>query len=158
MERCGRLGHCIYEEEEEQTSAINGMIDDALYNFATLANSAESSFLYVNEIFPKVLMKFGIFFKDHSFHEEKEWRLVTYITNYHDERLCFRPGKSMLIPYYKISLEQESWQGEIAAVTIGPCPHPDIAKLAVDGLLLKYGLTDGENSVVTPSRIPYRYW
>jgi hypothetical protein len=38
----GRLGHCIYEEEE-QTSAINGMIDDALYNFATLANSAESS-------------------------------------------------------------------------------------------------------------------
>ncbi|MGA8758628.1 MAG: hypothetical protein WB611_20355, partial [Stellaceae bacterium] len=39
----GRLGHCIYEEEEEQTSAINGMIDDALYNFATLANSAESS-------------------------------------------------------------------------------------------------------------------
>jgi hypothetical protein len=51
-----------------------------------------------------------------------------------------------------------SWKNEIAAVTIGPCPYPEISKLAIDGLLLKHGIADGESPISTLSRIPYRNW
>jgi hypothetical protein len=152
-----RLGHCIYEKQE-QTSVVSGMIDEALQNVAKLNDPIEVDILQVAALFERVLIKFGAFFKGYSFHEEEEWRLVTDVTGYLDEKFCFRPGKSMLTPYYRISLRQEAWKDEIAAVTVGPCPHPQIAKLAVEGILIKHCISDGGTSVVTPSNIPYRNW
>jgi hypothetical protein len=64
----------------------------------------------------------------------------------------------MIIPYYKLQINNVSWKNEIAAVTIGPCPYPEISKLAIDGLLLKHGIADEESPISTLSRIPYRNW
>lgn len=153
----GRLGYCIYNEEE-QAYVINGMIDDALQTVAKLDNPLPIDFLRFAADFDRVLMKYGVFFKHHSFHEEQEWRLVTYITAYLNKKFCFRPGKSILLPYYRIPLRLDAWKDEIAAVTVGPCPHPDLAKMAVEGLLMKHCIMEGENSIVTPSIIPYRNW
>jgi Protein of unknown function (DUF2971) len=154
----GQLGRCIYNEEE-QREAISILVDFEIYNLGKYTGFSEVELQDASSHFERMLIKYGILFKDVSFKEEDEWRLVTDITGYHDERFCFRPGKSMLIPYYKIPLRQQNiWRDEILSVTVGPCPHPDLAKVAIDGLVFKHGLTDGENSIVKKSRIPYRSW
>jgi hypothetical protein len=154
----GRLGHCIYKREE-QREAINILIDFELHNVAELDSLQETDYLQFGAHFERMLIQRGVFFKDIGFQQEEEWRLVTYITGYGDEKFSFRPGKSMLIPYYRIPLRQGgSWVVDIASVTVGPCPHPHLAKAGVDGLLLKHAITDGITSIVQSSRIPYRSW
>ncbi len=152
-----RLGHCIYVRED-QIKIIEGMIDDLLQNTGALKTPDSADYNQLKGRFERALITFGAFFKDNSFFEEREWRLVTYITMYSDHRFCFKPGISMIIPYYKLQINNVSWKNEIAAVTIGPCPYPEISKLAIDGLLLKHGIADGESPISTLSRIPYRNW
>lgn len=153
----GRLGTCIYQEED-QIKIIEGVIDDLLQKPKALEAHDSADYNQLKGYFDRTLITYGAFLKHSSFSEEQEWRLVTSITRYDDEKFCFRAGKSLLIPYYKIPLRQESWKDEIGAVTIGPCPHPEISQIAVDGLLLKHGISDGTNLLATPSTIPYRNW
>jgi hypothetical protein len=61
--------------------------------------------------------------KDESFSAEKECRLVVQGT---PERVLFRAGKSMLIPY--TTYEFDSTGGYfIDRVIVGPCPDPDLS-------------------------------
>ena len=145
-------------KREDQIEIIEGMIDDLLQNAMSLNTPNSADFNQLKGKFDRYLITYGAFFKDKSFSEEREWRLVTYITLYSDRRFCFRPGQSMLIPYYKLQIKNESWQHEIAAVMLGPCPHPELSKLAINGFLVKHGIADGENTMVTLSIIPYRNW
>jgi hypothetical protein len=74
----------------------------------------------------------------------------------------------MPIPYYIIEISDGTWRNKISDITVGPCPHPDNAKAAVEGLLIHYSITQdfgealrihGElRPPVRISRIPYRSW
>jgi hypothetical protein len=150
----GLFGHCIYEEAK-QAVVIDGMIDDALGHLAKMDQPTDFNISRLSLEFRRALVRYGAFFKDCNFRAEDEWRLVTWVMDYQDENFCFRPGKSMLTPYYKISLREGAWVAEIVAVTVGPCPHPQLAKLAVDGLLQKHQLSAVKSK---PSAIPYRNW
>ncbi|MGH7045088.1 MAG: hypothetical protein ACREE2_01700 [Stellaceae bacterium] len=112
-------------------------------------------------------MRYGAFFKDHSFKEEDEWRIVTDLKYYYDPAFDFRTGKSMLIPYYRLDVRHDSWREKIVDVVVGPCPYPESSKKATEAFLLKNYVvmenrwTWGPPSLHPPVRnstIPYRSW
>jgi Protein of unknown function (DUF2971) len=152
------LGRCIYEEALQE-QIVNELIDEALTHHARICwdNSVEDSHLTIASAFERALLEYGAFFKDASFQGEQEWRLITAPRQFNEETFEFREGKSMLTPYCKLKIASgESWANKIAGVTVGPCPHPQSAKRAVEGLLMKkIGFSAPPVSV---SKIPYRSW
>ena len=119
----------------------------------------------LTDAFARALTQCGAFFKDKAFKEEDEWRLVTGVLHYDDEKFEFREGTSMPIPYYRLNIHNGSWDrnGKIDTIVVGPCPHPDAAKVSVIGLLMHYSVssrTPGPHywPKVEISRIPYRNW
>ena len=113
--------------------------------------------------FEMALVECGAFFKDISFKDEQEWRLITVPKEYTDGGFRFREGRSTLTPYYALKIRSEpsaavrSWANRIAGVTVGPCPHPEGARAAVEGLLIKK-VVGSSPPPVTVSKIPYRSW
>ncbi|HEY1270362.1 MAG TPA: hypothetical protein VGF08_00165, partial [Terriglobales bacterium] len=107
----------------------------------------------------EILFRCGAFFKDSSFSEEKEWRLVSPTVDFWHERLRFRPGRSMLTPYYAVPVAE----GEaplVRHIVVGPCPHMELAKSAVEALLMKHGLRGPlqGHRVALGSSVPFRNW
>jgi hypothetical protein len=93
--------------------------------------------------------------KHQAFREEAEWRLVFQLerTGTTESEPEFRPGRSMLIPYFNIGLTWDDRSLEIPEVIVGPCPHPLEAAKSVTRLLRKVGVRKFE---VKNSKIPYR--
>jgi hypothetical protein len=159
-----RLGPCIYEPSD-QAQIINELIDDM---FQQKTSNKEMTVLELGAAFERALISYGAFFKDLSFRDENEWRLVTQVKDYRDDKFCFRAGKSMLVPYYVLDIRRNSWSNKISDITVGPCPHTDIAKAAVEGLLISCGIRlecEPHLTVwghlrppVIISTIPYRSW
>jgi hypothetical protein len=91
--------------------------------------------------------------KNHAFHEEDEWRLIS-ARGINSDRLSFRPGHSMLIPYASFALgEKKSY---LESVTVGPTPH---MALAVESTRTFLGHLSALHGVdVLPSDAPYRAW
>ncbi|MGB0064825.1 MAG: DUF2971 domain-containing protein [Terracidiphilus sp.] len=95
--------------------------------------------------------------KDQAFREEAEWRLVfqlerTGTTDSHPE---FRPGRSMLTPYFKVPLVWENQPIGIKKIYVGPCPHENEAVKSVQLLLWKHDISGVD---VEYCKIPYRNW
>ena len=120
----------------------------------------------LSNVFIRALIEFGAFFKNPAFVDEDEWRLVTNVKYYWEPAFRFRAGKSMLTPYYCLKVGDGSWRNKVAHVTVGPCPHPHAARMAVIGLLLSHHVTT-EGWPMSPmpthppvdiSKIPYRSW
>jgi hypothetical protein len=88
-----------------------------------------------------------------------EWRLAVGPKSYVDKAFNFRPGKSMLIPYYALKVAEGSWANKIDEIVVGPCPHPELSRNAVGGLLIRYGATANRGyPKIRSSSIPYRSW
>ncbi len=102
--------------------------------------------------FTENLAKLAPLIKSSAFQEEKEWRLVSTqgITN---ERLSFRPSRSMLTPYFKFLLGRER-ESYLRSVVVGPTPHQELAEMATRNLLSRsLGRIE-----VKSSKAPYRNW
>jgi hypothetical protein len=100
----------------------------------------------------------GAFFKDQSFKEENEWRLIGL-----GGGRCpkFREGKSTIVPYVDIEFDREV--PPIKHVYVGPCPNPQLSELSVQSLLRRQNLLTeiqpGRWSYdVRNSGVPYRDW
>jgi hypothetical protein len=108
--------------------------------------------------------------KHESFKDEDEWRLV-----HQQSRPARRPALftyfrqkgSLVVPYVKISLHEPSAvdpttapgltkqvDSPVAAITIGPSPHPEELRYAVGDMALRKGL------IIYPeiSSVPFRNW
>ena len=48
--------------------------------------------------------RYATILKHEMFSEEREWRILTRPPMYSNERFDYRPGRSMLLPYYRIPL------------------------------------------------------
>jgi Protein of unknown function (DUF2971) len=153
------LTKCIYEREL-QTQIINELIDGALESAKVRwdnKSSTDDTHLAVGAAFERAILEYGAFFKDTSFSEEQEWRIITSPKHYNDVGFRFREGKSMLTPYFALKIHSGmSWTNKIASVTVGPCPHPKSARIAVQGLLIK--VIGYPPPPVSVSKIPYRSW
>lgn len=165
------LRKCIYSLESLKKE-INNTLDTFLHDIMIMAEKEieldKNIFLVLlmNKIFPLIAS-----FKNSSFKEEKEWRMIKVVFNYKHEKK-FRTGPICLIPY----LDQEI--GEIIdfyrGVTVSPSQKEDfeISKISIEMLLnqqiyktdpkkLKEGEDiDQENTYkflnVSMSKIPYR--
>jgi Protein of unknown function (DUF2971) len=139
------LGSCIYDKALQQ-SIVKEICDHYLQQLFT-------NTLDLLAAFTASIIELGAFFKDASFLEEKEWRLVS--TPIEAGRLHFRPGKSMILPYYKIGIPGSA-DSPIEDVTVGPCPHMKLSADAVRSFLYKEQI--GKVPIVRESVIPYRDW
>lgn len=149
-----RLARCIYDEAS-QIEIIDQLIHYAVANddHGTIAGE-----------FIGGLLSVSAFFKDKSFQEEQEWRIVSELKSSADDAFGFREGKSMLVPYYRIDIGG-GVDSAIRSVTIGPCPHPKLAESSVRVMLGRHdipGVLTGSLGLRMPevhiSNIPYRNW
>jgi hypothetical protein len=142
----------------------------------TWKSPVEAPGLSKERMFSTLMSAFAWAYKHNSFCEEKEWRLtlssfpfsapkpkdqlspamqrILYRADDSAPGLCFRPGKSMLIPYREVELASVDAKF-IKKITIGPTPHPELSAKAVKDLLLSTGLTHCE---IRLSTVPYRHW
>jgi hypothetical protein len=94
-------------------------------------------------------------FKDESFKEEREWRLVV-TSSYSDvPDRNFHVRRSMIVPYITINLQENYRHNYITEVCIGPTSEPKLALKAVKKLLTYRGL---HSAKLRNSLVPYRTW
>jgi Protein of unknown function (DUF2971) len=136
------LGKCIYQKEVQKV-IIEEMCNHCL-------DSSGSKHDILREMV-NALLQCGAFFKDSSFAEENEWRLVSGTPDLSE--IKFRRGKSMIIPYITLPVGMEA-TSSINHVYVGPCPH---MKLSQDSIWMMLG-QKGIAGDVHCSTIPFRDW
>jgi hypothetical protein len=163
------LSPCIYDPKDQQR-----LIQDAIDEF--LATNAEKEPYYwdrnrghldpdrprtfvvlrhAGDDFANRLALIAPLIKHKSFEAEKEWRLVVATVSAH--KLHHRPGRSMLIPYYKIPIGDADKFDSIREIVVGPTPHLDLSAASVRSLAIAAGL-DHKGLEIKTTRIPFRNW
>lgn len=112
-------------------------------------------------------------FKNHSYIEEKEWRIVVvpFGTSLQAEgsgdgegiQVKFRNGVVGITPYIELPLMLRTPDSPLRRIVVGPTPHMEEAVRGVEMKLMDKGIRrkskDYPNGVeVVPSKIPYRNW
>ncbi len=136
------LGRCIYDPKLQAK-----IIDEALEYL--LRPSAPDDERHRDLL--KVL-KYVAFFKNHSFEQEQEWRLLS-IQPVNLQQTQFRPGKSMIIPYTTIAIGDGN-DSSTDRVCVGPCPHMQLSKRSVERMLVQRNIRPS----VYLSSVPFRDW
>ena len=134
--------------KDVDVSEINKILYDFLTNRMLNLNDISRIDNILNE-----LIKECPFWKDKSFQDEKECRII-YRYEGEGKDIKFDEGKSMIKPYYEIEFKGDD-KLPISKIIVGPTPHPELSKLSVESLLKseKY-----EGVEVEISKIPYRSW
>lgn len=88
----------------------------------------------------KPLMRIGPAFKNPSFEEEQEWRLIRGPFEAPDQQVRFRPGEYAVIPYREFALADANAGLEFEEVIIGPNPDPEQAHNSLLYLFTAYGV------------------
>ena len=96
--------------------------------------------------------------KHQKFSEEKEWRLISKPVDYHHAAFSHRPGKTYLLPYFRIPLSDDLSEHPVvlSRLVIGPTPHPELADDAIFSLLGAHKLLG--RCDIAQSEIPFRAW
>jgi hypothetical protein len=154
------LVRCVYAQAEQErlvNQAIDLAIEEWKHRDEPSPRVGNSVQIRVHP--PVTLRVFCSFlapvFKSNTFSEEKEWRLV--LTQNDPSKFKFRSGQSMITPYIEVNLLADPDEPEsmpLSEVIIGPTPHHDLAKLAVQTLLESQYL----RAWITLSDIPFRSW
>ncbi|MDH3997541.1 MAG: DUF2971 domain-containing protein [Desulfuromonadales bacterium] len=145
---------CVYEHEKKRVS-INEQVEKFLQE-SYLKNGGSFDQELLEQKFEQLTMEIfhkSLFFKHHSFHEEKEHRIVCHQKLAESEAygIKFRTGDIGLIPYVCLPILQKL---PIGNIYIGPNKNSHLIKIAVDELLEKEELKIfGE---IISSDIPYR--
>ena len=100
-----RLIKCIYDENK-QKAILSGVLDKAKQ--VVDQGGAETD---VQKEIVDGILKFAPQMKHPSFVEEREWRLVTKPIGFYEDRVQYRTGESMLIPYVPLCIMQGNQLG-----------------------------------------------
>ena len=155
------LVRCLYNKDQ-QKDLVRYVLDGCLNHWKSrhqerqaTGNRREFSFSPVLAF--RVYATFlAASFKNASFAEEREWRLLGVCSD--PKRFCFRSGQSTLTPYIELRWGWETKAPDsqpIASVTVGPCPNPVLSQKSVRRLLAANG---AEGVHVKNSEIPFRAW
>lgn len=139
---------CKYAETE-QSATINHLIDRCLSE-----PDADPDLALKCWYFPARLARLAPVLKNSTFAEEREWRLVSRPRAVTE--MCFREGRSMVVPYVRFELREPA-DSYLKAVTVGPCPNVDLSIKSAAMLLRKRRIQSAEAKVVG-SKIPFRNW
>jgi hypothetical protein len=161
------LAPCIYKKSE-QLKVVHDLIDRYLAGYHNqsqkLSRSARISASL--QLFSIEFLKMAPRLKHPAFAQENEWRLISGPIHPNDNRLKYREGKSMLVPYIEVKLAEEATSMYIHEVIVGPTPHRSLARQSLHGLFNSQGVIgpslSGPGGSGMPdiklSRIPYRSW
>lgn len=147
------LVKCIYNAEEQIK-----LMSDLIFDFVKSAqdkdwenkNKRNSSFPKAIHDFYELFLKLALKLKHHAFSDEKEWRLIS--ETIWTENLLLRPGKSFLIPYVEVPLND--LKSGLGDVYVGPSPNAELSLMPVINKMISIGAGTG----VSVSTIPYRHW
>lgn len=146
------LKKCIYKKKHQQ-KVINDFIESEILPTLANAEKIEPSPNKVMDIFEKILQLLPIIKNEH-FKEEKEWRLISSPFRTLKDRIRFRPGKTVIIPYCEFELAENKKEFAIKSITIGPTPNENESRLSLKTLLDKEDASG--KTKIYQSKIPYR--
>ena len=164
-----QLARCIYDDGEKRDLVAN-FVEANLQNIvqhrdepSTVDNDPQ--YWRKGGEMVAYLNRFGPVLKDESFSDEREWRIISKPLMCTRETFGYRPGASMIIPYYRLALTntiEQPGEKRFRTVVVGPTPHREQAAAAVRSLLasrhLASNLTPGGTVNVEISKVPYRAW
>lgn len=104
------------------------------------------------------LNRYAPILKDESFSEEREWRIISRPLMSSSKDFCFREGRSLLIPYSKLSLSYDDLAFRLKEVVIGPTRDQERSKSSVTSFLRHEGLMKRLEVDVESSKVPFRDW
>src|SRR6266481_218331 len=155
------IAPCIYDLAT-QHNLVRALVEEVLEEILSgppLEDEEEDSVLRTvgGNLLP-YLNRYAPILKDESFKEEREWRIISRPMLC--ERLVYRDGKTLIVPYYKLPLCEDNQKLELHEVVIGPTPDADRSKSSLTSLIMSQEVvmpgTGGTN--VTVSKVPYRDW
>ncbi|TXI85910.1 MAG: DUF2971 domain-containing protein [Cupriavidus sp.] len=151
-----RLGKCVYGNEDQSKiviSILDGVIEEAKRQGPSTAKHSSQPYYGVFEELEPVILSIGALFKNATFKEEGEWRMVSPPReNFRDNDIQYRTGKSMLIPYLTIDLRLGRDEADFDHVYIGPTPTPELSHRSVHRYLSPRVRKAEVRSVVSPYR------
>ncbi len=150
------IGQCVYDSSRQQeivNEIINTIEALAIAEGPSPPSRAHPSQSY-HPVFSKcenAILRIAALFKNSTFREEAEWRVVSpIVTNYVHSDIYYRPGRSTLIPYKLFSLARTG-QTKLGLehVFIGPTPHMSLSMNSLVQLLSRNRISPMiENSLV----------
>lgn len=145
---------CIYEPDKQRELMRDILLEVFEIN-TRLVSEGEYNDFNGGDAAARMNQLAGIF-KDRSFAEEREWRLLSRpLMNTHDA-FKLRPGASMLVPYFEKDLLNAQGAMLLRHVVAAPTPHPDLSCSSLRQLFVKYGYR--KEPEIGPSNIPFRNW
>jgi hypothetical protein len=154
------LRKCIYDPDE-QKKAIKVVLDKLIAKHQSnekrtkLVETSRGLLSVFTPFIREVNLELSLLFpliKHQSFSEEAEWRLISHGNVSFDE-LYFRPGKSNLIPFTKMSLGELN-NKILTGIIVGHTPNKDLAISSTQDILKKENIKIPVNA----SEIPFRNW
>jgi len=152
------LARCTYEPRDHETlisNAINSVVKFAAASHTAYPDNRDRVFRESYKLFGRILPLIAPALKDQTFQEEKEWRLVALGSSFDAVALSFRAGRSMLVPYYEYRVDTQDSTLPISEIIVGPTPHPELSRHAVETMLSKHNV---HKVNLSSSGIPYRTW
>ena len=157
-----RVGKCVYDHEAQKRLAlsiifeIEKLADIRGENKDPSKRHPSQSFHGIFEEAEADLLRIAALLKHGAFREEDEWRVVSpVITNYVQNPIRYREGRSMLIPYLDFSVRVDTTSAlPLEHVYLGPTPNADNSMSSLSRYLSKYGANPKQG--LTYCQIPYR--
>jgi hypothetical protein len=161
------IARCIYEPEK-QCKVVTAIISEVEHTLAEmqLVGPIDAPFT-AKAILLFTIQQLALIFKHIKFKEEREWRIISrhpqmdfkpaFPIGELENELDFRVGKSMLIPYRRVSLKDKkgNFSLPLSEVVVGPNPNKEQSRRSVQSLLNSQGLVTAK---VISSEIPDRNW
>lgn len=148
------LAPCIYERSK-QRELIRALVEEVLEQNIAGTPWDDEHHIPKGGNLCAYLHRYAPILKDPSFKEEREWRVISRPLACTFDRFEFRPGSSMLTPYYRFPIYDEKVPFEVHEIVVGPTPHPMQALRSTSSFLVSQGLRD---IPVNKSIVPYRSW
>jgi hypothetical protein len=162
------IAKCIYEDDEKLgfvRNFVSNNVKDVLAKRGDDLSHDDYTHWHTGGDLRALLNRIAPVFKDRAFKDEREWRLISKPLMCSTERFDYHPGKSMIVPYFRLCLTNQPEDVErkrFHSVVIGPTPNTREAEMAVRSVLasrrLATEMTPGGPVQVERSVVPYRAW
>lgn len=164
-----KVARCRYKPEEHN-EIMEALLEKMLETFDGCSDDLNTSVKskppgqefhsFLEDFRGDILQIFSII-KHPAFEEEKEWRLISlYHPEYTVEKIKYREGASMLVPYIELAFDRwhvsdrHTNSSFFESVCLGPSQHENLSYNALQQFLSNQKIS----FLSRPSRVPYREW
>jgi hypothetical protein len=167
------LAQCIYDPRAQQ-DIVRALVEEVLEEHlskhpVTEDKEFDEVFWNTGGNFLTYLYRYAPMLKNQSFAEEREWRIIS--TPIFAQRLDYREGRSLIIPYYRLPLWEDSQKTEIYEIIVGPTRDVERSIKSVSRMIKGRHVTKDRNlkgldlikegwgyTPIKASQVPYRDW